>query len=65
MRVQSVNSVNFSAKKKVKTTKTKTSPSLSEEDLHFRKGKGKIMRRAFALSALMLTGAIIYFKQRF
>lgn len=61
MKVQSVKSVNFSIPKLSKKAKVVSSP---EEDLQFRKSSGRIMRRAFAFSAVLLTGAIFYFKKK-
>ena len=62
MKVQPVKSFNFTVPKPSKKAKNVSSP---EEDLSFRKGSGKIMRRAFAFSAMLLTGAIIYFRRKF
>ena len=64
MKVQSVNSVNFRVKKPVKSKSTNPLPK-TEEDLKFKKGSGKIMRRAFVFSAFMLTGALLYFRKKF
>lgn len=62
MKVQPVKSFNFTVPKTSKKAKNVSSP---EEDLSFRKDSGKIMRRAFAFSAMLLTGAIIYFRRKF
>ncbi len=62
MKIQPVKSFNFTVPKKSKKVKVVSSP---EEDVRFKKGSGRIMRRAFVFSALMLTGAVFYFKRKF
>ena len=64
MKVQSVNSIAFSSGKRVVKPLTKQA-SPAPEELHYKKGKRKIMRRAFLLSLIMIAGAITYFKNKF
>ncbi len=62
MKVQSVNSISFRAKKSVKANNVKKAV-LSEENLKFKKNSGIIMRRAVLFSALMLTATAFYFER--
>ena len=59
MKISPVSYVCFRANNSPKVNKTK----VPEEDLQFKKGKKKIMHRAFAFSAIMLAGTVAYFKK--